>query len=172
MLRQFLFAILSVLISAPSQAETAVSQDEFVSLFDRAVQTVPNLEALEKLSIQAGFRIVSKESTGSHLSYLEAANTDEDFYIVGIRDHRASLSADHVRLLVTQYGTDASYAKNLTSQAQQHLPQGPSHKSDLSGGFTFGTAWEAGYPDLITLEVKFHRKEKASLMEAVFLKTN
>ena len=172
MFRQFLFAILSVLIAAPSQAETAISQDRFVSLFDRAVQTVPSLEALEKLSIQAGLRVVSKESNGDHLSYLEAASADEDFYIVGIRDHRASLNADHVRLLVTRYETDASYAKDLTSQAQQFLPQGPSNRADLSGGFTFGTAWEAGYPDLITLEVKFHRKEKASLMEAVFLKTN
>jgi len=169
---RFIASILAAigLASPASAGPTAV--EEVVAFFDAAMHAAKKLEDMEQLAASKGFRVLNREVVDGYVSYLETVDPSGDLYLVGIRDHRETLKSDNIRVLVTQYETDADYYDALAQAAKNALPNGPTQDVDLTGGFDEGTAWEAGYPDLITLNVKYHRGERASLIEAHLFKIN
>jgi len=170
MLRPLASLFLAFGLTAPAGAAQVTPAEKVVAVFDAAMATLPNLTALERFATSNDFKVTSREMEGGQLSYIEAIDSSGDLYLVGIRDRRDVLEIENIRLLVTHYETKRSYAKTLIDVAMSKLPTGPAQKIDLSGGFSFGRSWEANYPDLISLQIKYHRQQRASLIEAHVVK--
>jgi hypothetical protein len=163
--RLFASSLIATLLTTPTSAELATPKS-MVAIFDAAMNVGPELEELQQLAVANGFTVLSQEKAGDQLSFLETVDPSGDLYLVGIRDVYESSGAIMSTLIVTSYETDNQFAKELLKTAKATLPPGPTQSVELKGGFVFGEAWEASYPDLITLQVKYHQEERASLIEA------
>jgi hypothetical protein len=173
--RRFLkksLAIIGLLVAAAtiSHAEEKMTPERMVKLFDDAANRSADLNELKRFGVSRGFNILSEERDDGVLSFLEMQHRDGVTFLVGHRKEYADFSTDMISLFLTRYESDQTFHQHLKTASQRALPSGPRQKVDLAGGFSDAIGWQADYPGILYLQVKYHSGESASMIEATLVR--